>query len=67
MKRRGPSDADQPRHPDTSDDTSSRAGAVPGTPRPRWKAALVIAIMVAAVLLVIILHVTGVVGAHTNS
>ena len=58
--------ADQPRHPDISDDTSSRAGAVPGTARPRWKAALLIAIVVAAVLLVIVLHVTGVVGANTN-
>jgi hypothetical protein len=54
--------ADQPRHPDTSDDTS----AVPGVARPRWKVALVIVIVAAALLLMIVLHVTGVVGANTN-
>lgn len=55
--------ADQPRHPDTSDDTS----AVPGAARPRWKVALVIVIVAAALLLMmIVLHVTGVVGANTN-
>ena len=58
--------ADQPRHPDISDDTGSRADATPATTGQRWKAALLIAIVVAVVLLVIVLHVTGVVGANTN-
>ena len=58
--------ADQPRHPDTGDDTSTGAGTVPGTARPRWKVALVIVIVVAALLLMIVLHVTGVVGANSN-
>ncbi|HEX9541590.1 MAG TPA: hypothetical protein VGA04_25790 [Streptosporangiaceae bacterium] len=58
--------ADQPRHPDTSDDTSMGASAVPGAARPRWKIALVIVIVAAVLLLMIVLHVTGVVGANTN-
>jgi hypothetical protein len=58
--------ADQPRHPDISDDTRSRDSAALGPARPRWTAALLIVIVTAAVLLVIILHVTGVVGANTN-
>jgi amino acid transporter len=58
--------ANPPRHPDTSDDTSTGAGAVPGPARLRWKAALLIAIVIAALVLMIILHVTGVVGANTN-
>jgi hypothetical protein len=58
--------ADQPRHPDTSDDTSIDTSAVPGAARPRWKVALVIVIVAAALALMIVLHVTGVVGANTN-
>ena len=54
--------ADQHRHPDASDDTS----AVPEAARPRWKVALVIVIVAAVLLLMIVLHVTGVVGANTN-
>jgi hypothetical protein len=58
---------DQPRHPDTSDDTRAEAGAVPGAARPRQKVTLVIALVAAALLLMmIVLHVTGVVGARTN-
>ncbi len=58
--------ANQPRHPDTSDDASTGGGAVPGTARPRWKVALVIVIVIAVLGLFIALHVTGVVGAGTN-
>jgi 4-hydroxybenzoate polyprenyltransferase len=58
--------ADQPRHPDTSDDASTGASAVPGAARPRWKVALVIIFVAAALALMIVLHVTGVVGANTN-
>jgi hypothetical protein len=57
--------ADQPRHPDTGDDTSTGTSAVPGAARPHWKVALVI-VIVATLLLLIVLHVTGVVGANTN-
>jgi hypothetical protein len=57
---------DQPRHPDTSDETSARTSAVPAAARPRWKVALVIVIVAAVLLLMIVLHVTGVVGANTN-
>jgi hypothetical protein len=58
--------ANQPRHPDTRDETSPSAGAVPGAARPRWKTALVIVIVIAVLALFIVLHVTGVVGAGTN-
>lgn len=58
--------ADQPRHPDTSDTASTRAGAVPGAARPRWKVAAVIIIAAAALLLMIVLHLAGVVGAGTH-
>jgi hypothetical protein len=58
--------ADQPRHPDIGDDTSTRASGLPGTARPRRKTVLVIAIAAIALVLMIFLHVTGVVGANTN-
>lgn len=58
--------ANQPPHPDTSDDASTRTRAVPGTARPRWKIALLIVLVAAALALMIVLHVTGVVGANTN-
>jgi hypothetical protein len=57
---------DQPRHPDTSADAGIATGSVPHRARQRWKAALLVVVGIAALLLVIILHVTGVVGAGTN-
>jgi len=39
---------------------------VPGVARPRWKAAVVVAIVIAVLVLMIVLHVTGVAGANTN-
>jgi hypothetical protein len=58
--------ADQPRHPDIRDDTSAGAASVMGVARPRRKTALVVAIVMAVLVLMIVLHVTGVVGANTN-
>ena len=58
--------ANQPRHPDTGDDISAGAVGAPGTARPRWKLALVIAVVIVALVLLVVLHVTGVVGANTN-
>ena len=58
--------ADQPRHPDIGDDPGAGAAGVPGTARARWKVPLVIAIVIVALTLMIVLHVTGVVGANTN-
>jgi 4-hydroxybenzoate polyprenyltransferase len=58
--------ADQPRHPDISDDASAGAAGVPTAARPRWRLVLVIALVVAVLVLMIVLHVTGVVGANTN-
>jgi antibiotic biosynthesis monooxygenase (ABM) superfamily enzyme len=58
--------ADQPRHPGTSDDASTGTRAAPGTARPRWKIALLIVLVAAALALMIVLHATGVVGASTN-
>jgi hypothetical protein len=58
--------ADQPRHPDIGDDTSTRTSGLPGTARPRRKIVLMIVIAAIALVLMIVLHVTGVVGANTN-
>jgi 4-hydroxybenzoate polyprenyltransferase len=58
--------ANQPRHPDTSDDASTGTRAGPGTARKRWKIALLIVLVAAVLALMIVLHATGVVGANTN-
>ena len=59
--------AEQPRHPDISDDPGAGAGAgVPAAARPRWKVMLAVAVVVLALALMIALHVSGVVGANTN-
>jgi len=58
--------ADQPRHPDISDDASAGAADVPGTARPRWRVLLVLAVVIVALAVIVVLHVTGVVGANTN-
>jgi hypothetical protein len=57
--------ADQPRRPG-SDGTDTAAGAVPAVARPRWKAALVIILVAAVLVLMIVLHVTGAIGAGTH-
>ena len=58
--------ADQPHHPDTSDDTSTTDGTGLSTARPRWKVALLVVATLALLLMMIVLHITGVVGANTN-
>jgi hypothetical protein len=55
-----------PRHPDISDDMSNQADDKSAVARPRWKVALVVVIVIAVLVLFIVLHVTGVVGAKTN-
>jgi len=55
--------ADPPAHPDTADEG---AGTPPASARPRWKAAVLTAVAVAVVLTIVILHVTGVLGAGTH-
>ena len=59
--------ADPPPYPGTSsisDGTSPGRG--PGGGRPRWKTAAVWVVVIALLLVMVILHVTGVVGAGTN-
>ena len=58
--------ADRPRHPDISDDPRAGTAGDPGAARPRWKVVLVITLVAVALLLLIVLHVTGVVRANTN-
>ena len=55
--------ADPPAHPDTADEG---AGTPPASARPRWKAAVLTAVAVAVVLTIVILHVTGLLGAGTH-
>jgi hypothetical protein len=54
---------DLPAHPGTEEPAPPPGGSQPGTRRLR---AIAIAVIVIAVLTVILLHVTGVVGAGTN-
>jgi hypothetical protein len=51
--------ANPPLHPDTGDDSADR-GSVTAT--PRWVPVLAIVIVIALVLLVVVLHLTGVLG-----
>jgi hypothetical protein len=50
---------DPPSYPDSGDDTRDRA---PATGRPRWTLVLGIAVAILAVVLVVVLHLTGVLG-----
>jgi hypothetical protein len=60
--------ADTPTYPDnsTSDDTGAHYDDTPATRRPRWKIALIWAIVVGLLLLMVILHLTGTVGRGTG-
>jgi hypothetical protein len=61
--------ADPPSYPgtnSTTDDGSARYQEDTAPRRPRWKIALVWAIIAALLLLMIILHLTGAVGPGTN-
>ena len=54
----------QPHYPDTGDDTEAEREPLPGR---RWRGRIaVIAIVVAVLLVVLVLHLTGAVGAGTN-
>lgn len=61
--------ADPPSYPGTSDSgedagTGPADGQAPG--RPRWKAAAVWVIVIALLLVMLILHLTGTLGPGTN-
>jgi hypothetical protein len=61
--------ADPPPYPGTSsisDDTSTSPGSRPGGSRPRWKTVAVWVAVITLLLVMVILHITGVVGAGTN-
>ena len=53
---------DFPAHPGTGTDPDAKAASA----RPRWKALLWVAVVVAALGLFIVLHLTGVVGAGSH-
>jgi hypothetical protein len=57
--------ADQPRRPG-SDGTDMATGGVPAAARPRWKVALATILVTAVLVLMIVLHVTGALGAGTH-
>jgi hypothetical protein len=56
--------ADFPAHPDTGTDPDP--DAADAAARPRWKTALWVAAVVAVLVLFIVLHLTGVVGAASH-
>ena len=58
--------ADPPADPDTADEADEGAGTPPASARPRWKAAVLTAVAVAIAATIVILHVTGVLGAGTH-
>ena len=58
--------ADPPAHPDTADEAGEGAGTPPAPGRPRWQLAVLTAVAVAVVLTIVILHITGVLGAGSH-
>ena len=58
--------ADQPRHPDIGEDTGTGAQSRLKAGGSRRNAVLGVIIVIALLVLMIVLHVTGVVGAGTN-
>lgn len=61
--------ADPPPYPGTSsigDGTGASPDSRPGGSRPRWKTVAVWVVAIMLLLVMVILHVTGVVGAGTN-
>jgi len=58
--------ADPPAYPGTgsSDDPGQSGGQAAG--RARWKTAAIVVIVIALLAVMVILHVTGVVGSGTN-
>ncbi|MBJ7608862.1 MAG: hypothetical protein JF887_05460 [Candidatus Dormibacteraeota bacterium] len=54
--------AELPRFPNADRDTDTSAEHVSTTGRPRWVAVLGIGLAIALVVLVMVLHVTGVIG-----
>jgi len=58
--------ADRPRYPDTGNDTGAAPEGAPAARKQRRMQLVFWIIAIALVLLVIVLHVTGTVGAGTN-
>jgi hypothetical protein len=54
--------ADPPSYPDTDDDTAVAPDRGSATGRPRWVPVLGIVIAIVLVLLLVVLHLTGVLG-----
>jgi len=58
--------ANQPRHPDTGEDTGAEPDSGLAARGSRRNAVIGVVIVIALLLLMIVLHVTGVVGPSTN-
>ena len=56
--------AGPPSHPDTG--TTSQASGPGGTARPRWKTAVIVVIAIAVLAVIVILHLTGTLGAGSH-
>jgi hypothetical protein len=58
--------ADPPSYPDTRGDTGAEPAARPGAGRPRRTVIVVWGIVIALLLVLLILHLTGTLGANLN-
>jgi hypothetical protein len=54
--------ADPPRYPDTGEDTGVGSDHGAPTGKPRWVSVLGISIAIGLVLLLVVLHLTGILG-----
>jgi hypothetical protein len=57
--------AEPPSYPRTSEDSDTEYGQPPASGQPRWKGVLLIAIIVSLFVALIVLHITGTIGAGT--
>jgi hypothetical protein len=57
--------AEPPSYPRTSQDSDPEYGQPPGSGQPRWKGVLIVAIIIALFVAMIVLHITGAIGAKT--
>jgi hypothetical protein len=58
--------ADPPSYPDTRGDAGAEPAAGPGAGRPRLRVIAVSGIVIALLLAILILHLTGTLGANLN-
>jgi hypothetical protein len=54
--------AHPPHYPDTGDDSGMDSDRIPATGAPRWISVVGIIVAIGLVLLLVVLHLTGVIG-----